>query len=121
MADDSTDRLLMDKLLKMFNSLKTKEKEEFFFQLLTKDATKLELMGIIRKHKSLLEKFMCNEDVFICYGCIKSTYIDHKCLCAGCCLDYCFNCMSMSYDNVKSKGWYCCRNQNCQKIYDDDK
>ena len=41
MADDSTDRLLMDKLLKMFNSLKTIEKEEFFFQLLAKDATKL--------------------------------------------------------------------------------
>ena len=45
---------------------------------------------------------------------------DMQYVCSGCGQNCCFTCMYNTINNTKLRGWYCCRNIECQKMYDDD-
>jgi hypothetical protein len=111
-ANDST-------LLNIYDKLNDTEKEEFLIFVVLKDDEVL--LKLARKYKGLIEQRLCSEGIFFCSGCCMCFIEDNRCNCVGCNTNYCFECVSSTFDNNKSKGWYCCRNELCQQLYDNDK
>jgi len=101
-----------------YKKLTEDEKLEFIIKIITND--KQSLRNIIHKNMCLIQELICSDDVVICLCHFGFIIKDMQYVCSGCGQNCCFTCMYNTINNTKLRGWYCCRNIECQKMYDDD-
>lgn len=105
-------------LFENYKTLSAEEKINFLLKIFTEDEASSK--NIIRKNIYLIQEILCSDDVVICPGHLKFITKELQYICSGCHEQYCLTCMYETVNNTKLNGWYCCRNAECQKLYDAD-
>ena len=105
-------------IFEIYKKLTDVEKTNALVRILTDD--KKSIQNIIRDNIPIIQELICSEDVIICYGHVGCVSKEVQYICAGCHKQYCITCMYNTCDNNKIAGWYCCRNEKCQDLYDKD-